>query len=290
MGASSSSAYWKPRSEQIQVYTKKITCYYETKKDNIRLVKDVEVPIEKAIQVLNHKNLFSDITLILDIDLTLGEAILISRTDDPKKVKLLDDVFDLDHIHQLVQHQKIEWFHDGSCCYFIRPNFHSFIHFCLNNFKEVIIWTNGVQKHADSMVNLIYKISGKKIRGYGRDYSTGQNYIKCINKLGLDLDPSKIWMVDDDHRHFCNFEHSQDEKFHVNPTIKFFHTPEFSISYFKEIMKRGFPNWHGNWTYHQDPIDLYDDWFLFLIYNWYYMKENNIELVEFVRKENKFRY
>jgi hypothetical protein len=282
MGAAiSSSAFW----EHAYLYAhpqKKLTTSYETESNGIKFVKEIEFSIDDALKLIEKKGMFMDITLVLDIDLTLGEALMSSLDQKSNyKLKINQNLVEPHHLDRLHKLQKIEWFHDGTCCFFIRPYFQQFIRFCINNFKEVVIWTNGVKQHADDMSNLVYKITGYKLRAFDRNYSTGLNTIKFVSNLGLDQ--TKTWMVDDDHRHYRNPE-DRDEVKSVNPYIKFFHSPEFSVSAFESFFDDKLIHWYHN----EKMLDLYDDWFLFLIWNWNYMKENNIQMKYFHRENKKF--
>ena len=280
MGAYSSTAYFADYSE-FNHQRKRMTCNYEKDVSEIKFIRDIGFFIEDVIPILSKKDLFRDNTLILDIDLTLGEAIIVDRSDTkPDKITLLNKEVDSVVVYKLIEKEKAYWFHNGSCCFFIRPYFKEFVTFCVNNFKEVVIWTNGVQKHADDMCHLIYKMTGRTLRGFGRYYSSGTNQVKVVSKIGLD--PSKTWMVDDDHRHHC--KSCPDPDHEVNSEIKFFHTPEFSVSALEQFFESKIYDWaHPNQT-----IELYDDWFLFLIWNWHYMHLNDIKFKSFLRKENKF--
>lgn len=304
------------RSKIEYVPTKKIECYYETEMINkkekfkLRFIRDVEFFIGEAFDFIDSQNSFSEITLILDIDLTLGEAILLPNppSDGNSKVNMNGKDVDVSLLKRLHELEKIEWFHGGYCCFFIRPYFHHFINFCINNFKEVIIWTNGVEKHAEDMCKLIMKITGKKLRYFWREHSTGTELIKVVSRIGLD--PTKTWMVDDDKRHFCNAPalkqssifrqemynnmswkpmssqpmYSKDA-YLINPDITFFHAPEFSVSY-ENFFNKVIHNWHDE----QNMVDIYDDWFLFLIWNWKFIKENKLDVKRFDKYENKFVY
>lgn len=280
MGASSSSAYWG-HAHQYAHKDKSLTVYYETTvHNNVRLVQDHQFRIEDVLPILEKKNMFPDITLIIDIDATLGEAIIINDHPNNPDIVILDNhETHKRNLQRLENLKKMDWFHNGTCAFFIRPYFEPFLKFCIQNFKQVIIWTNGIQRHADDMVNLIDRLTGTKLTGYGRTYSTGYMNRKVVTTIGLD--PTKTWMVDDDHNH--HFVHpDRDPTYEVNPEIKFFHTPVFSVNFFEKFSYY-LDHWHEG-----DQLDLYDDWFLFLIWNWNYMKENNIEMKQFIRKENKF--
>jgi len=273
MGAASSSGFWAP----LNYYhpQKDLNALYQ--KDNgIKIIHQVQFTIQDALNLLDSKNMFPDITLILDIDLTLGEALMI-KYDHVYGFMLDDKPVSLTHIQNLVYKDKAAWFHNKTCLFFLRPYFKEFIKFCDNNFKEVIIWTNGVQQHADDMVNLIESKIGKRWKGYGRSFSTYDR--KIVTSIGLD--PSKTWLVDDDHRHHYRRE-DRDVTKEVNPDIKFFQGPEFSVSWFKDL-----PIKINIWG---SEMEFYDDWFLFLIWNWNYMKENNMDMKQYVRQENKFIY
>jgi hypothetical protein len=277
MGASSSSAYWE-KPYEYDHKSKELNAYYETTIDDIRFVQDVKFSVKDCLEIAENKNnLFPDITLVLDIDFTLGQASMFHY--NPVSGFLMDEKtpIDIHHLKRLKNYGRGEWFHNGTCFFFIRPYFHDFITFCIRNFEEVIIWTNGVQKHADDMVNLICSLTGKTLRGFGRTYSTSDK--KIVSTIGLD--PSKTWMVDDDHRHY--YKNNEKVELEVNSQIKFFHTPEFSVSWFENVQ-----DLISKWLHEKDMIELYDDWFLFLIWNWNYMKENKIEMQSFCRKENKF--
>jgi hypothetical protein len=265
-----------------------MTALYETTVDDVRVVRDLEFTVQDSLNAIyNNRDLFRDITLILDIDFTLGEAVMLDLNVDSghsnKNITMVNGnnkhQTTMENLQRLYQLGKIDWFHNGTCAFFIRPYFEHFIYFCIHNFKEVIIWTNGVQRHADNMVSLIYKITGQKLRGFGRDYST--NDVKLVEKIGLD--PKTVWMVDDDHRH----HQKASDKYNVNPEIKFFHTPEFSLTWFKDFTDT-IARWHCE---HPDYVlELYDDWFLFLVWNWVYMKDNKINMEKFCRNDYKFSH
>ncbi len=265
MGACSSTASWEILNYPHPL--KKLTCSYG-EKDSI-LVEEKEFYIQDAINLLPLSNLFSEITLILDIDATLGEAsrnIFMDPELTPKHLNMQD-------INRLISMGKAEWIHNGTILFFPRPYFAEFISFCDRNFKEVIIWTNGIQRHADSIVNIVEKIVGKKWRGIGREQINDMPSKKIISKINLD--PLTTWMVDDDHNH-----HS--DEFEVNKGMKFFHTPEFSMEFFQDFYQK-IPQWGIE-------LDTFDDWFLFLIWNWVHMKNENMEMVSFDRKKNHFTY
>jgi hypothetical protein len=271
MGASSSSAFWEDINYNHGL--KKIGCIYK-RKSNLEttfIPEEKDFFIQDALQLLSHSNLFPDITLILDIDFTLGQASEIMKTTDGNYL-LNRTLTSAEHIERLVKNGKATWFHDGNVFFFIRPYFAEFISFCDRNFKEVIIWTNGVQKHADSMLDLVERTIGKRWIGYGRSnfYSTGDT--KIVSKIGLD--PNKTWMVDDDHVHY-NQENT-------NIGIKFFHAPEFSMEWFRDLHLQ-IPKW-GKET------ETYDDWFLFLIWNWVHMKNEGIEMVYYDKRNNILTY
>ena len=273
MGASSSSGFWVP----IQYYhpQKDLNALYE-KNGPIKVIHQVQFNVQDALNLLHQKNMFPDITLILDIDMTLGEALTI-RYDNFYGFLLNEKPINYSVMENLVYKEKAAWFHNKACLFFLRPYFKEFIQFCDNNFKEVIIWTNGVEQHAKDMVDLVESKIGKRWQGYDRRFSTYDR--KIVTKIGLE--PSKTWLVDDDHRHY-NRVKDRDESVEVNPDIKFFHGPEFSVSYFKDFMNK-IDIW-GN------ELELYDDWFLFLIWNWNYMKQNNMDIEKYVIQENKFIY
>lgn len=272
MGASSSSAFWENKAYNHN--EKKLSVIHEKIVPNLRIVQDIQFTIQDAKNVLDRKNLYPDISLVLDIDFTLGQASTMSYDVvdgfllNNKKANLLE-------IHRLIEEGKAVWFHDKTCVFYLRPYFKEFIQFCDNNFKEVIIWTNGVQAHADNMVNLVESMIGKKWKGYGRGFSTYDR--KVVTTIGLD--PSKTWMVDDDHRHHYVTE-DRDETREINPDITFFHTPEFSMDWFKDLHEK-IPLWGKT-------LEVYDDWFLFLIWNWTYTKENNIQIKKYMKNENIF--
>jgi hypothetical protein len=271
--------------------TTKTTCFYETETVNekfkLRFVRDVDFFIRDAFEFTGSKNSFSDITLILDIDLTLGEAILLPSlpAEGDTKVKMNGKDVDISLLERLHKLEKIEWFHGGYCCFFIRPYFHHFINFCINNFKEVIIWTNGVEKHAEDMSRLIKKITDKTLRYFWREHSIGVDLIKIVSVIGLD--PSKTWMVDDDERHFFRSDFSLEscEIFDINAEVTFFHAPVFSVSY-ETFFTKVIHHWHDD----KNMADFYDDWFLFLIWNWKFIKENKLDVKRFDKFENKFVY
>lgn len=275
MGASSSSAFWTDMSYDHS--TKQLTSIYERKSQLVpdaKIVEYVNFTIGDAMKLLNKENLYPDISLVLDIDFTLGQASTLSY--DHVKGFILDDIdTNLVEVDRLIKEGKAAWFHDKTCVFFLRPYFREFIQFCDKNFKEVIIWTNGIQKHADNMVELVESIIGKKWKGYGRSFSTYDR--KIVTSIGLD--PSKTWMVDDDHRHHY-IDEDRDVTKEVNPDIKFFHGPEFSIAWFKDLNVK-IPLWNKE-------TQVYDDWFLFLIWNWNYIKEKNLEMKRYIRTENRF--
>ena len=276
MGASSSSAFWSDMNYDHS--SKQLTVVYEKMSKlmpGARVVEFVNFTIGDAMKLLDKENLYPDISLVLDIDFTLGEASMLQYTLeqgfvlDNKKIDLLE-------INRLIDLGKAVWFHDKTCVFFIRPYFKEFIQFCDKNFKEVIIWTNGVQRHADNMVELVESMIGKKWKGYGRKFSTSDR--KIVTTIGLD--PLKTWMVDDDHRHHY-IDEFRDATKEVNPDIKFFHGPEFSMTWFKDLQEERIAKWNKD-------IQCYDDWFLFLIWNWNHMKEKNKEMKQYVRNENRF--
>lgn len=277
MGASSSSAFWTDMSYDHT--TKQLTAIYERMSKNVpsmKIVEYVHFTIGDAMKLLNQENLYPDISLILDIDFTLGQASTVSY--DVTQGFLLDGKkIDFLEINRLIESGRASWFHNKTCVFFLRPYFKEFIQFCDKNFKEVIIWTNGVQTHADNMVDVVESIIGKKWKGYGRSFSTYDR--KIVTTIGLD--PLKTWMVDDDHRHHYISE-DRDATKEVNPDIKFFHAPEFSMDWFKDLHEK-IPLWGKE-------LQTYDDWFLFLIWNWNYMKNNNIQIEKYIKNENRFIY
>jgi hypothetical protein len=270
MGASSSSAFWE--NKEYNHNEKKLSVIHEKNVPNLRIVQDIQFTIQDAKNLLDRKNLYPDISLVLDIDFTLGQASTMSYDVvdgfllNNKKANFLE-------INRLIEEGKAVWFHDKTCVFYLRPYFKEFIQFCDNNFKEVIIWTNGVQAHADNMVNLVESMIGKKWKGYGRGFSTYDR--KVVTTIGLD--PSKTWMVDDDRRHHHVTE-DRDVTREINPDITFFHTPEFSMDWFKDLNEK-IPLWGK-------MLEVYDDWFLFLIWNWNYTKENNIKIKKYIKHEN----
>jgi hypothetical protein len=265
------SAFWT--SKDYNHDEKKIGAIYQKVESPYRVIHGVYFTIDEAKKLIGKKDLYPDITLVLDIDYTLGEATMCSH-DHLHGFSLDNKKIDLHHIIRIIEEDKASWFHNQTCVFFLRPYFREFITFCENNFKEVIIWTNGTQMHADNMVELVEKVIGKKWRGFGREYST--EYTKIVTNIGLD--PTKTWMVDDDHSHHRRI----DSNFTINPDIKFFHTPVFSLNLFRDIHEK-IPIW-GN------DEEVYDDWFLFLIWNWNYMKENSIDIKSFNRNDNMFIY
>jgi hypothetical protein len=271
MGASSSSSFWNDLSYDHS--SRELNCIYDDESSDIRIMRVRQFTIGEAKSLLYKENLFPDITLVLDIDFTLGEACSIYTKGD--EVFLENRKVEKSVIDRLLSNRNAFLFHKGSCLFFIRPYFEEFIKFCDKNFKEVIIWTNGVQQHANDMVELINSFIGKRWKGYGRTYST--NDAKIVINIGLD--PNKTWLVDDDHRHYYI---DKNRDYHVNQGIKFFHTPEFSVLWFKDFYDK-IPLW-GN------TCQLYDDWFLFLIWNWNHMKENGIDMKEYIRNNQKFVY
>jgi hypothetical protein len=243
-------SYWEKR--EFQRTRKLLVSKY--KEDFI--LKTIFFPISECNERLSERNLFDDITLILDIDQTLGFAL--------ERPMMKNENYDLwrekyDEILELIKKEKVEIIH-GNMLFIKRPNFEQFIKFCNNNFKEIIIWTNGTDDHAKMMVNMIEKIINKKTRGYSRSYSV--NSIKLIEKLGLN--PVKTWMVDDDISHY----HAQ-----KNNGFCFYDTPNFAFNTYKisDIISL--------WS--SSVIELYDDWFLFLIWNWHYMKKNKLNPNEY---------
>jgi hypothetical protein len=276
MGAASSSAFWNDMNYDHS--TKQLTAVYDktcTLMPGARVVEFVNFTIDDAMKLLDQQNLYPDITLVLDIDYTLGEASMFEN--HPEKGSVLENKkVDLQQIESLIASGNAAWFHNKSCVFFLRPYFKEFIQYCDRNFKEVIIWTNGVQRHADDMVNLVESIIGKKWSGYSRTFSTNDR--KIVTTIGLD--PSKTWMVDDDHRHHY-VDENRDVTKEVNPDIKFFHIPEFSMNWFKDLHEERIPKWNKD-------IQCYDDWFLFLIWNWNYMKKKGKEMKKYIRNENRF--
>jgi hypothetical protein len=276
MGASSSSAFWSDMNYDHS--SKQLTAVYEKTSVDMpgaRVVEFVNFTISDAIKLLGQENLYPDITLVLDIDFTLGEASMFEN--HPEKGAVMENKkVNLQQIESLIESGNAAWFHNKTCVFFLRPYFKEFIQFCDKNFKEVIIWTNGVQRHADNMVELVESIIGKKWKGYSRTFSTYDR--KIVTTIGLD--PSKTWMVDDDHRHHY-IDENRDETKEINPSIKFFHMPEFSLNWFKDFHEERLPRWTKD-------MKCYDDWFLFLIWNWNYMKEKGTEMKKFIRNENRF--
>jgi hypothetical protein len=272
MGAASSSAYWHDNefNHQSQV----LIVLLETIHKNMRTIEDVHFKLGEVYPILEEKKLFPEITLILDIDFTLGQASTLKLHPTEENHYLIDNhKIHSDHLIRILNQKKGYLIHEGTCLFFIRPYFEQFIRFVENNFKEVIIWTNGVQKHADDLVSIVEKVIGKRWRGYGRTFSTYNK--KIVTSIGLD--PSTTWLVDDDHSHYYISEHPD---YSVNPDIKFFHGPEFSVSFFKDLEFK-LPYW-GN------GLELYDHWFMFLIYSWYLMKTRKIEMKRYIRSEQKF--
>ena len=259
-----SSSFWNHKDYNHD--EKKITTFYETVNDDrYRILHDVQFSISDAKMLLDKKNLYSDITLILDIDLTLGEALEMNQ--------LFKNKVDHSEIKRLIDEFKAVLFHNQTCLFVLRPYFTEFIRFVDQNFKEVIIWTNGVQAHADHMVDLVKMITGKKWKGYGRDFSN--DYRKIVTSIGLD--PLKTWMVDDDLMHFQIYIKDGMIK-QVNEGIKFFHIPIFSFTNFGTIEHEKIPLWGKE-------FEMYDDWFLILIWNWNHMREKNIHMKKFIRND-----
>jgi hypothetical protein len=268
MGASSSSAYWEglhyPQS------LKKIGCVYQRYSLNLDFIPEQkEFFIQDALDLLSQSNLFPEITLVLDIDFTLGQASEIQKISETEYL-LNRSPISAEQVDYFIQKGKATWFHNQNILFFIRPYFAEFISFCDRNFKEVIIWTNGVQRHADEMFYLVERTIGKQWKRYGREgYGIKK---KIVSNIGLD--PYTTWMVDDDHNHY--------ERETTNAGMKFFHTPEFSIEWFKDLSSK-IPIWGKE-------IDCYDDWFLFLIWNWVYMKNQNMDMLYYNKKDNVFFY
>lgn len=270
MGASSSSAYWNDNQHpHSKIYQ---TLNLEWTNKTMRIIDQINFKIEDVFPLLEKTNLFPDITLILDIDFTLGQAANFKL--DTENHYLIDDYrTHSDNVIRLLEQKKAYLMHDGTCYFFVRPYFEEFIRFVDKNFKEVIIWTNGVQKHADDMVSIVEKIIQKRWRGFGRTFSTYNR--KIVTSIGLD--PATTWLVDDDHNHHF----IADNPYHsVNPDIKFFHGPEFSVCFFKDLENK-LPHWGKG-------LELYDHWFMFLIYSWNLMKERNLEMKRYIRQEQKF--
>jgi len=159
MGASSSSAFWDHSS--FDHGSKELSVCYETMINDVTVMKDMKFLLKDCLEIAKNKSdLFPDITLVLDIDLTLGEALVIKY--DPEKGFLLDgSLIDFSHIDRLKNHGYCEWFHNGVFLFFLRPYFGEFISFCIRNFKEVVIWTNGVQQHADDMIRSRKDLDGR---------------------------------------------------------------------------------------------------------------------------------
>jgi hypothetical protein len=79
-------------------------------------------------------------------------------------------------------------------------------------------------------------------------------------------------LVDDDHSHqyIANIPEQS-----VNPDIKFFHGPEFSVSFFKDLEYK-LPYWGQG-------LELYDNWFMILIYSWIVMHNKKLEMKRYHR-------
>jgi hypothetical protein len=269
MGAASSSAFWCesdfPHHKQDQNFT------LEWRQENMRLIENINFKIEDVQKLLHRTNLFPEITLILDIDFTLGQASTFKQEADYYLIDNHKTKFE--NVSRILEQKKAYLIHDGTCIFFVRPYFEQFIRFVENNFKEVIIWTNGVQKHADDLVSIVERIIQKRWRGFGRTFSTYNK--KIVTSIGLD--PLKTWLVDDDHSHqyIANIPEQS-----VNPDIKFFHGPEFSVSFFKDLEYK-LPYWGQG-------LELYDNWFMILIYSWIVMHNKKLEMKRYHRDEQKF--
>jgi hypothetical protein len=270
MGAVSSSAYWQ--DNEFSHTKQNLTLNLEWVDNTMRIIDQINFKIDDVIPLLEKKNLFPEITLILDIDFTLGQASTL-KMDADNSYWIDNYKTHSDNVVRLLNQKKAYLMHDGTCLFFVRPYFEDFIRFVDANFKEVIIWTNGVQKHADDMVSIVERMINKRWRGFGRTFSTYNR--KIVTSIGLD--PATTWLVDDDHTHHFISVVPENS---VNPDIKFFHGPEFSVSFFRDLENK-LPEW-GN------GLELYDHWFMFLIYSWHIMKQRNLEMKRYDRNEQKF--
>ena len=270
MGAVSSSAYWQ--DNEFPHTKQNLTLNLEWVDNTMRIIDQINFKIDDVIPLLEKKNLFPEITLILDIDFTLGQASTLKM--DADNFYWIDNYkTHSDNLVRLLNQKKAYLMHNGTCLFFVRPYFEDFIRFVDANFKEVIIWTNGVQKHADDMVSIVERMINKRWRGFGRTFSTYNR--KIVTSIGLD--PATTWLVDDDHTHHFISVLPENS---VNPDIKFFHGPEFSVSFFRDLENK-LPEWGKG-------LELYDHWFMFLIYSWHIMKQRNLEMKRYDRNEQKF--
>lgn len=274
---SSSFWYWS----EYKYADRKVPVYYEKFVDGVSIIEDLEFAVKDGLSMMKQKGMFMDKTLVLDIDLTLGHAGMISHH---KKGIILEYqyVLNLEEVDRLEKLGKVKWFQNKKLLFFIRPFFKEFIQYCDRNFKEVIIWTLGNKLHSEDMQELCKNITGKTWKAYCR--TDAECDIKNVTKIGLD--PSNTWMVDDDHRHY--WEDRDDLSRNVNSGVKFFHTPEFNIIHsHPDEDSEDFANRLYEWGRN---IEVYDDWFPFLIWNWTFMSLHGLNMRKFIRNDCKFVY
>jgi hypothetical protein len=276
------SSFWQ--WNEFNHAERNVPVFYEKFVKGKRVVEDYEFKIQDGLNLLqSDKGLFMDKTLILDIDLTLGQAGLVSYHRNYGC--LLENKYSLNlaEVSRLVKLDKVKWFQNHNMLFFIRPYFKEFIEYCDRNFKEVIIWTLGNRLHSLDMQDLCKDITGKTWKAYCRD--DAESNLKIVTKIGLD--PSKTWMVDDDHRHY--WEDPFDKSKNVNSGIKFFHTPTFNILHNPEYLYEGGGENFSDYLYEWGRnIEIYDDWFPFLIWNWNYMHGKGLSMTRFIRNDFKF--
>ena len=204
-----------------------------------RFIRNVYFHIDTVDNYINKTNLFLTKTLVLDVDATLGQAIY--EKDFKDNINLQN---------KLLENQLIFTIHNKLMYFYVRPFFKEFIRFCLRNFKEVIIWTNGIQEYADSIGNIIENIHGVKLRCYSRNNSS-INLVKILSNIGLNN--KDVWMLDDDPMHNCK----------ENYGMSYFQASPFNVSV--HLNSENFLSYR-----------LYDDFFYIIIVTWCMIQNKNL--------------
>jgi hypothetical protein len=204
-----------------------------------RFIRNIYFHIDTVDNYINKINMFMSKILVLDVDATLGQAIYDHdlKNNEILKKKLLDN-------------QYMFPLHHKSMYFYVRPFFKEFIRFCLRNFKEVIIWTNGVQDYANSIGKIIEDIHGVKLKCFSRN-SSSPNLQKIMSNI--DLNPTDVWMLDDDSIHNCK----------DNFGLSFFQANPFNIS--THLLNEDFIN-----------FTVYDDFFYIIIVTWFTIYNKNL--------------
>lgn len=280
MTSALSSSYWFWSEMNHKEHT--VPVFYEKMVDGKRVVEDYHFAIKDGLDLMaKDKGLFMNKTLVLDIDLTLGQAGVVSyHTKSKTHILEYQHRLNLQEIDRLEKLDKVKWFQNKNLLFFIRPYFKEFIQYCDRNFKEVIIFTLGNRLHSLDMQALCKQITGKTWKAYCRDDAESDK--KIVKKIGLN--PKHTWMVDDDERHY--WIDPSDQTKNVNDGVKFFHTPAFNIIHTLEKgddLQDYLYEWGRN-------IELFDDWFPFLIWNWHFMKKRKINMSTYIRNDCKFLY